>query len=186
MSETTPVDDTAQAAGGKPDGDDAQFADDQTLSAEFMRSVSDAIDQRDAKVFNFLTQDLHPADLADLIGLLRDEERNVLIGMLGGALPADVLAELDDDLREDVVEAMAPGKVAEAVAALETDDAAFVLEELDEEKRAEILAEVPLEDRLAVRAALDFWRGHCRPSHAARVFRNARFLDSGPDHRSSS
>ncbi len=157
MSETTPVDETAQAAGGgKPDGDDAQFADDQTLSAEFMRSVSDAIDQRDAKVFNFLTQDLHPADIADLIGLLRDEERSVLIPMLGGALPADVLAELDDDLREDVIEAMAPKKVAEAVAELDTDDAAFVLEELDEEKRAEILADVPLEDRLAVRAALDF------------------------------
>lgn len=150
MSETTPADET------RPDGDDAQFADDQTLSADFMRSVSEAIDQRDVKVFHFLTQDMHPADIADLIGLLRDEERNVLINMLGGALPADVLAELDDDLREDVVEAMAPGKVAEAVAELETDDAAFVLEELDEEKRAEILAEVPLEDRLAVRAALDF------------------------------
>ncbi len=151
MSETTPVDETAQAV-----GEDGQFADDQTLSPDFMRSVSDAIEQRDADACAALIKDLHPADIADLIGLLRDEERTALIDLLDGALPADVLPELDDDLREDVVEAMAPEKVAEAVAELDTDDAAFVLEELDEAKRAEILAEVPLEDRLALRAALDY------------------------------
>lgn len=135
---------------------DEQFAEDQTLSPDFVHSVSDAIDKRDIEVFNYLTKELHPADIADLIGLLREEERSALIDMLGGFLPPDVLAELDDDLREDVVEAMGPEKVAEAVAELDTDDAAFVLEDLDEEKRAEILAEVPLEDRLALRAALEY------------------------------
>ena len=135
---------------------DEQFAKDQTLSPDFVHSVSDAIDKRDVEVFNYLTKELHPADIADLIGLLREEERSALIDMLGGFLPPDVLAELDDDLREDVVEAMGPEKVAEAVAELDTDDAAFVLEDLDEEKRAEILAEVPLEDRLALRAALEY------------------------------
>ncbi len=138
------------------DGDDAQFAEDQTLSPEFVRSISDIIDNRDALGFEFLTKDLHPADIADLIGLLRLEERAVLIEMLGGAVPPDVLAELDDDLRTSVVAAMGPQRVAKAVAELDTDDAAFVLEDLNEERRAEILAEVPLEERLALRAALDY------------------------------
>lgn len=141
---------------GEMDAEDIQFADDQTLSPEFVQSVSDAVDKRDIEVFNYLTKDMHPADIADLMGLLREEERSILIEMSGGGLSPDVLAELDDDLREDVIEAMGPEKVAEAVTELDTDDGAFLLEDLDEEKRAEILAEVPLEDRLALRAALDY------------------------------
>ncbi len=158
MSETTPAAHPPEkdADDHHEDLADVQFSDDQTLSPEFVRSVSDVIANGDAEGFEYLTKDLHPADVADLIGLLRDEERTSLIELLGGTLLPDVLAELDDDLREDVVEAMEPSHVAEAVAELETDDAAFILEDLDEEKRAEILAEVPLADRLAVRAALDY------------------------------
>ena len=138
------------------ESDETQFEEDQTLSPEFVTSVSDVIQAEDVLGFEFLTKDLHPADIADLIGLIGDDERATLITMLSASVMPDVLAELDDDLRESVVEAMGSAKVAEAVAELDTDDAAFVLEDLDEEKRAEILAEVPLEDRLALRAALDY------------------------------
>ncbi len=154
MSEEPHTEELDEEAGAP--AEDAQFAEDRTLNPEFVDAVTVAIEKSDALEFEFLTQDLHPADIADLIGLLTDDDRTRLIEMKGGALAPDVLAELDDDLREDVVEAMDPTKVAEAVAELETDDAAFVLEDLDEEKRAEILAEVPLEDRLALRAALDY------------------------------
>jgi magnesium transporter len=94
--------------------------------------------------------------VADLIGLLHEEDREALIGLLGGALPSEVLAELDGDLLEEIIEAMEPAKVAEAMSELDTDDATFVLEDLDEEKQAEILSFAPIEDRLALRAALDF------------------------------
>ncbi len=158
MSETSPPNTPEHPDADElhEESDDTQFADDQTLTPEFVKSISDIIDKRDALGFEFLTKDLHPADVADLIGLLRLEERDVLIELLSGDIAPDVLAELDDDLRESVVAAMGPEKVAEAVAELDTDDAASVLEDLDEARRAEILAEVPLEDRLALRAALDY------------------------------
>jgi magnesium transporter len=156
MSETPPTEELKRRSAGETAEEDVQFAEDQTLSPDFVGVVADAIHDGDAAAFEELTRELHPADIADLIGLLNDDDRTKLIEMKGGGLAPDVLAELDDDLREDVVEAMDPAKVAEAVVELETDDAAFVLEDLDEEKRAEILAEVPLEDRLAVRAALDY------------------------------
>jgi len=158
MSDTTPDNDPARENGSPPPEESAetQFSADQTLSPEFVRAVCDVIEKDDAAGFEYLTKDLHPADIADLIGLLRDEDRRHLIKILGGAMPPDVLAELDDDLRDSVIQAMTPVSVAEAVAELDTDDAAFILEDLDEEKRAEILAEVPVADRLAVRAALDY------------------------------
>ena len=155
MSENTPIDEVARPDAPPPEGD-GQFAEDQTLTPEFVRSVSDAIEAEDADAFEGLTNELHPADVADLIGLLHEEDREALISLLGGALPAEVLAELDEDLLEHIIEVMGPAKVAEAVAELDTDDAAFVLEDLDEEKQAEILSYAPIEDRLALRAALDF------------------------------
>ena len=154
MSEEPHTDELEEGASAP--ATDVQFADDRTLSPDFVDAVIVSIEKGDALEFEYLTRDVHPADIADLIGLLSDDDRTRLIEMKGGSLAADVLAELDDDLREDVVEAMDPAKVAEAVVELDTDDAAYVLEDLDEEKRAEILAEVPLEDRLAVRAALDY------------------------------
>ena len=139
-------------AGGQAD----QFSDDRTLSGRFVRSVSEAVAANDAARAKALCEGLHPADFADLLGLLGEDERRRLVELYDGALEPEVLAELEADLTEDIVEAMEPEKVAEAVAEMDTDDAAFVLEGLDEEKRAEILAEVPATDRLALHAALDY------------------------------
>ncbi|HXI87904.1 MAG TPA: magnesium transporter [Parvularculaceae bacterium] len=162
MSEPSAIDEGARAPkGGAPQPDDGReegshLGEDQTLAEAFIDSVSEAVEAGDAARVKALSAELHPADLADLLGLLSEDDRERLIELLGGALPAEVLAELDPDIRESVVLAMPAEKVAEAVADLDTDDAAFVLEDLDEEKRAEILAEVPVTDRLALHAALDY------------------------------
>ena len=165
MSEPAAIDENVRPPGDGPppdaDGgdaliDEAPFSDDQTLSDAFVRSVSEAVAANDPDRAQELCAELHPADLADLLGLLGEEERRGLIGLFGGELDSDVLAELDPDLTEGVIDAMAPDKVAEAVADMDTDDAAFVLEELAEEKRAEILADVPVTDRLALHAAFDY------------------------------
>lgn len=157
MSEAPPTEEKKEAlAPDEREGEDAQFAEDQTLSPEYVASVINALSAGELNEVIQLVGDLHPADIADLFGLLDGETRDALIGALGSDFPSETLAELDDDLRYSVVEAMGSEKVAEAVVELDTDDAAFLLEDLDEEKRAEILADVPLEDRLAVRAALDY------------------------------
>jgi magnesium transporter len=136
--------------------DSSPISEDQTLAEAFVRSVTDAIEARDAATARALCAELHPSDLAYLLNLLSAEEREALIELLGDTLEAEVLAELDPNIVESVVTAMPAEQVAEAVADLDTDDAAFVLEDLDEEKRAEILAEMPASDRVALHAALDY------------------------------
>ncbi|MEO0398901.1 MAG: magnesium transporter [Pseudomonadota bacterium] len=142
--------------GDETQGEAAYLEDDHSLAEAFVDKVTDALSANDAEAVAGYCGDLHPADFADLIGLLSEEERIALIGLLGGALPAAVLAELDADLTEKIVKALPTAAVAEAVAELETDDAAFVLEELDEETRAEILADVPVSDRIALHQAFDY------------------------------
>jgi magnesium transporter len=136
--------------------EDAARAEDKTLAEQTVGALTAAIEASDLARINALIDELHPADLADAIGLLHEEDRLALIDLLGGALPAEVLPELDANLTEEVVSAMRPEAVADAVAELDTDDAAFILEDLDEDKRAEILAKAPVVDRLALNQAFDF------------------------------
>lgn len=152
MSETTPAEDPESVV----DDEEPQFSEDRTLSPDYVNAVSQAIEGGDGEALTGLTAELHPADIADLIGLLREEEREPFIKMVGADLSPEVLAELDDDLRAGVVEAMGAAMVAEAVKELDTDDAAYILGDLEEEMREEILAEVPIEDRLALTAAFEY------------------------------
>jgi len=167
MSDPTATDDHSRDAERLPAGlsgeasdisveDTGPLSDDQTLTGAFVTSISSAIETDDHKRIHELTAALHPADMADLLGLLSSDERLSFVALMDGQLPAEVLAELDANLTEEIVTAMAPKAVAEAVSELDTDDATFILEDLDEEKRAEILADVPVPDRVALHQAFDF------------------------------
>ena len=54
-----------------------------TLRPEFLHAVEAALDSGDADAVRELTLDLHEADLADLIQLLRPDQRELLIATLG-------------------------------------------------------------------------------------------------------
>ncbi|HOP20229.1 MAG TPA: hypothetical protein PK585_09120, partial [Amphiplicatus sp.] len=163
MSEPAAEDERLREPEGAPQPDERDEEDEEessgvveALAEKYLDPAYEAIEADDAARLEEIVEELHPADVADLLGLLEEEEREKMIEMLGGELDAEVLAELDADVKDSVILALKPEKVAEAVADLDTDDAAFLLEDLDEEKRAEILAEVPVADRLALHAALDY------------------------------
>jgi magnesium transporter len=136
------------------------FADDRTLSEEFVAAIVEAVTQSDRAAIEKLLEPLHPSDEAALLGQLDEEMRERFLELRAAELDAEdlgeVLAELSPDIVESVVSALEPEQVAEAIADLDTDDAAFVLEEVGDEVRAEILAEMPAPERLAVNAALDY------------------------------
>ena len=163
MSEPAAEDERLREPEGAPPPDERDEEDEEessgvveALAEKYLDPAYEAIEADDTARLEEIVDELHPADVADLLGLLEEDEREKMIEMLGGELDAEVLAELDADVKDSVILALRPEKVAEAVADLDTDDAAFLLEDLDEEKRAEILAEVPVADRLALHAALDY------------------------------
>ena len=99
------------------------------LRPEFVRNVEAALDLGEAETVRALALPLHEADLADLIQLLRPDQREPLIAMLGRDFNAAALSELDENVRDQVLEAMPPEKVAEALEQLDSDEArrCFVL-----------------------------------------------------------
>jgi len=85
------------------------------IRSDFLHAVADALEADDVARARALTLDLHEADLADLIQLLRPEERAELIKALGQDFKAAALPELDEAVRDQVLEDMPPEAVAEAL-----------------------------------------------------------------------
>src|SRR5438874_5281235 len=93
------------------------------------------------------TEEMHPADLADVAELLPADRLQQFLAALGPARAADVLEYLDEELRTEFLEAITPRQAAELVTQMTPDDRADTLEEIDEEHAEDILSEIPAEAR---------------------------------------
>ena len=93
------------------------------------------------------TEEMHPADLADVAEALPRERVADLLSALPSDRAADVLEYLNEDLRSEVLEAMTTRQAAELVTQMTPDDRADVLDEMDEDRADEILSEIPREAR---------------------------------------
>ncbi len=129
---------------------------DYVLTASFVEKVVDAADDGDGIRLRSLLEDLHPADVADLMGFLTSEHRAVVVVWLPPELLAETLPELDDGIRDEVLERVTPGTLATALQELDSDDAAAVVEDLEDEQREAVLSAMPLLDRAAIESSLGY------------------------------
>jgi len=129
---------------------------DYVLTASFVEKVVDAADDGDGLRLRGLLEDLHPADVADLMGFLTVEHRGVVVLWLPPELLAATLPELDDGIREEVLERVPHLTLAEALQELDSDDAAAVVEDLEDDRRERVLAAMPDLDRAAIESSLGY------------------------------
>ena len=129
---------------------------DYVLTPGFVEKVVDASDAGDGLKLRSLLEDLHPADVADLMGFLTSEHRAVVVLWLPADLLADTLPELDDGIREEVLERVPHLTLAEALQELDSDDAAAVVEDLEDDQRERVLAAMPEVDRAAIESSLGY------------------------------
>ena len=139
-----------------PDLDHDALDDDYVLTAAFVEKVVDASDAGDGVKLRSLLEDLHPADVADLMGFLTVEHRGVVVLWLPPELLAATLPELDDGIREEVLERVPHLTLAEALQELDSDDAAAVVEDLEDDRRERVLAAMPELDRAAIESSLGY------------------------------
>ena len=93
------------------------------------------------------TEEMHPADLADVAEEMPFDQVPVFLAALPKERAADVLEYLDEELRAEVLEAMTTQQAAALVTEMNPDERADVLEELDEERAEEIVEEMPPAER---------------------------------------
>src|SRR5712672_3087661 len=101
-------------------------------------------------------EDLHPADLAEIMEDLSAAERQGIIASLDEETAAAVLAELDERLTTQIVEKLDPEKAADILEEMAPDAAADLLADLPRETSEELLEEMPGHEAAEVRELLEF------------------------------
>jgi magnesium transporter len=133
--------------------------DDDAIRPEFVAGITRLLDAGDRDAIRARIEDLHEADLGDLLEELDAEDRPRLIELLGADFDFNALTEVDDAIREEILDELEPETVAQGVRDLETDDAVYILEDMDEADKAEILDKLPATERIALQKSLDYPEG---------------------------
>jgi magnesium transporter len=110
-------------------------------------------------ISNDKLEQLHPADLADIVEELGPAEREAIFGTMDSEVAADALSEIDPKMQASILEALEPEVAADIVEEMSPDEAAHALSELGEEASAEILEEMEREPVSDVKELLEYDEG---------------------------
>lgn len=128
----------------------------QGLSEETVQVVLKALEKRQKKKLLALVQDMHPADVAELLLRLPFDERQQFLKIVKNKLSSEVLAEVSPQILEEVLAFYSAQDIATAIQSLESDDAVAILRDLEQEQQIEVLEELEDEDRLQIIESLKF------------------------------
>ena len=103
-----------------------------------------------------LLEEMHPADLADIVEELSPEDREAIFENIDSEVAAETLSEVEPEIQASILESLETEKAAEIVEEMSPDQAADVLGELEEETSEEILDEMEPEPVTEVRELMEF------------------------------
>ena len=101
-------------------------------------------------------EEMHPADLADIVEDLSPEDREAIFETIDSEVAAETLSEVEPDIQASILESLETEKAAEIIEEMEPAEAADALSELEEETKAEILEELDSEPKSEVEELLEF------------------------------
>jgi magnesium transporter len=101
-------------------------------------------------------EQLHPADIADIVEDLPPAEREAVFETIDEEVAAETLEELDPDVKVAIVESLDKDRAADIVEEMDPDAAADLLGDLPEEQSGEILKEMQPQERQEVTQLLEF------------------------------
>jgi magnesium transporter len=122
-----------------------------------IESTVDLYRAGETAAFVQVASQLEPADLADVLSALSEDERVGAVQLLPAEVAAEALASLPEDAHPEVtLAALSAAHAADIVEELEDDDAADLLGDLEPEAQERILADVEEEDRAEVEHLLRY------------------------------
>ena len=133
--------------------------DDYALDPDLVAAVMESVDAGDRVAVLALVDELHAADLADLVEQIDPEHRRRFVELAWADVDQEFLVEVEEGVRDDIVAYLAPEMLAEAVRDLETDDAVYLLEDLEDDTRRKVLEALEPGDRAAVAKSLTYPEG---------------------------
>lgn len=126
------------------------------LNPDVIRDAIVALDSDDATAIQQIVEPLHPAEIADLIEMLRGTMRTQLVELLRAKFDPEILAELDETVRDEVAEQLGTETIAKAIATLDSDDALNLISTLEETKQRRVLHAISFALRSMLEEGLAF------------------------------
>jgi len=101
-------------------------------------------------------EEMHPADLADIVEDLSHAEREAIFETIDSEVAADALSEIEPKMQANILESLEPEKAADIVEEMSPDEAADALSELEDATSEEILDEMDSAEKTEVEELLEF------------------------------
>ncbi len=110
------------------------------ITDKFIEQLSDVIKANDDKAITLLFQEVHYADIAEVLDEVSFDEAIYIIKLLDSEKTSEILTELDEDIREKILKNLSTKEIAEEVEEMDSDDAADIIGELSEERQERVIS----------------------------------------------
>lgn len=107
-------------------------------------------------ISNKLLENMHPADLADIVEELGHEDRQAIFNTMDNQTAAELLTEVEPDVQMRIIESLKAEKAADILEEMDASEAADLLNEMEEERSEQILHEMNPEEKEDVEELLEF------------------------------
>jgi len=126
------------------------------FNKEYIKVVTDKIASNDAEFITNSFKEIHPADAADIIEHLNQDDREKLIKLNDFKINPEVFVELNESIQSEIIKYLSKESIVYILKNLESDDAIKILENIDENNKNEILGSLPPKDRFVLLESLSY------------------------------
>jgi magnesium transporter len=126
------------------------------FNKEYINVVTSKIANNDALFITNSFNEMHPADAADIIENLSENDRENLIKLNNFKIDPEVFIELNESIQSEIIKYLSPETIVMILKNLESDDAIQILENIEEKNKNTILSSLPPKDRFALLESLSY------------------------------
>jgi len=112
------------------------------ITKEYILEIQQLIAEQKNDALHHSLEEVHYADIAEIIEELNSDEGLYLIKLLDSDKTSDVITELDEDTREKILKGLSSKEIAEEIDELDTDDAADIISELSDKQKEEVISHI--------------------------------------------
>lgn len=109
------------------------------ITDDFLDNLSILIAKDQSKEITALFEDVHFADIAEVLDELDFDEAIYIIKLLDSEKTSEILTELDEDIREKILENLSAQEIADEIGEMDSDDAADIIGELSIERQKRVI-----------------------------------------------
>ena len=126
------------------------------FNKEYIKVLTDKISNNDAAFITNSFKEMHPADAADIIEHLNQNDRESLIKLNEFKINPEVFIELNESIQSEIIKYLSSDSITRILVNLDSDDAIKILENVDENEKNSLLSELPPKDRFALLEGLSY------------------------------